>query len=302
MGPGPGSPAAELISTIGAIAIAVAFTAALAVRTGGRPLVFGVLAAAIGAAVLLTDHDGLRAGAAVMTCAVGAVLGMLVTVPGVRIRQAVRETAIAFAVALIGAAASIGFGPLIDLARFRYATLGLALFIAFVLVYRLGAGLHGLGRRGLIVVLGGGALLAMGLVYAELLRVYGTAGLIDALNDAAAWSDRIFGGHPRPLPAMLGLPMLMWGIHLRARRRQGWWACAFGVTGLASLARVLAEPALSDLATLATLGITLLTGLVIGVLVILLDLFISGSRGRGSRRVEREHAVRPEPGRTHALL
>ncbi len=302
--PGPTSlgPASEQVSTIGATAIAVAFTWALAARTGGRPLIFGLLAAVIGGMVLLTDHDGLRAGASVMTCAVGAVLGMLVTVPAVRIRQAVRETVIAFGVATIGAAASIGFLPLIDLARFRYATLAVALFIAFVLAYRIGAGVHGLGRRGLVVVLGGGALLATGLVYAELLRVYGTPGLIDVLIDAAAWSDRIFGGHPRPLPAVLGLPTLVWGVHLRARRRQGWWACAFGVTGLAPIARVLAEPGLSDVATLATLGTTLVTGVVIGILVISLDLLLIGSRGRGARTAERDHAVRPEPGRSRPLL
>ena len=141
--------------------------------------------------------------------------------------------------------AAIGFGPLLSLIRFEYTTLALALVIVFVLVYRLGAGLHGLGRRGLVVILGGGAVLALGLAYAELLREYGTPGLVAWLFDAADWSEEHLGAVPRPMQALLGIPMLAWGVHLRARRRQGWWACAFGVTGMVPIAHVLADPALS---------------------------------------------------------
>jgi hypothetical protein len=291
-----------LVQTLGSITVAVAYAWALAVRTGGRPVVFGILAVLIGAAVVTTDSDAIRSGAAVLTCSLGAVLGVMATVPAVRVVEAVREVLIAFVVAAVGACAAIGFRPLIDLARFQYTTLALSLVITFVLVHRLGAGLHGLGRRGLVVVLGGGVLLALGIAYAELLRVYGTPGLVGQLIDLADWSDRHLGGYPRPMQALLGIPMLVWGTHLRARRRQGWWACAFGVVGLAPIAHVLAAPAFTATEALLTEAYTVVAGLVVGALVIRVDLLLSGSGGRRASRSEEARAVRPEPGRTRPLL
>ena len=49
--------APEVASTAGAIAVSVAYVWALAVRTGGRPVVFGLLSLAIGVAVLLSDSE-----------------------------------------------------------------------------------------------------------------------------------------------------------------------------------------------------------------------------------------------------
>jgi hypothetical protein len=282
--------------------VSTAYAWAVAARTGGRPVVFGLLALGIGVAVLLTDEDMLRSGAAVLTTSVSAVLAVLITVPAVKVVHAVREVLIAFAVAAVGAVAAIGFGPLLSLVRFEYTTLALALVIVFVLVYRLGAGLHGLGRRGLLVILGGGAILALGLAYAELLRVYGTPGLVQWLFDGAEWSKENLGAVPRPMQALLGIPMLVWGVHMRARRRQGWWACAFGVTGMVPIAHVLADPALDLTGVVLTEVYSLVVGLVLGVLVIRVDLLFGGSGGRRASRLEEEGAVRPEAGRTQALL
>ena len=294
--------APEVVATAGAVSVSTAYAWAVAARTGGRPVVFGLLALGIGIAVLVTGEDMLRSGAAVLTTSVSAVLAVLITVPAVKVVQAVREVLIAFAVAAVGAVAAIGFGPLLSLIRFEYTTLALALVIVFVLVYRLGAGLHGLGRRGLVVILGGGAVLALGLAYAELLREYGTPGLVAWLFDAADWSEEHLGAVPRPMQALLGIPMLAWGVHLRARRRQGWWACAFGVTGMVPIAHVLADPALSLTQVVLTELYSLIVGLVLGVLLIRADLLVSGSRGRRASRLEEESAVRPEAGRTRPLL
>ncbi len=107
---------------------------------------------------------------------------------------------------------------------------------------------------------------------------------------------------PRPMQALLGIPMLAWGVHLRARRRQGWWACAFGVTGMVPIAHVLADPALSLTQVVLTELYSLIVGLVLGVLLIRADLLVSGSRGRRASRLEEESAVRPEAGRTQPLL
>ena len=116
--------------------------------------------------------------------------------------------------------------------------------MVFVLVYRLGAGLHGLGRRGAVVILGGGAVFALGLAYAELLRRLRHARAWSHwLFDAADWSQENLGGVPAPDAGPARHPDARCGAcHLRARRRQGWWACAFGVAGLVPIAHVLADP------------------------------------------------------------
>lgn len=286
----------------GAVAVAVTYTWALAARTGGRPLVFGGLALLLGVLAVVLDEDALRTGAAVLTCVVSAVLAVMGTVPARRFHQAARECALALLVAAVGALATVGFEPRIALVRFEYVTLGLALVAAFLLVVRLGAGLHGLGRRGVAIVLVGTVLLAVTLAYAELLRRYGTPGLVSSLLDAVRWSRDHLGAFPRPIETVLGVPALVWGCHMRARRRQGWWVCAFGVCATAPVANALANPSISLLECTLSVVYGAVVGLVIGYVVIRLDLALTGPRGRRSRRAEEEAAGRPEPRRTEALL
>ena len=261
---------------VGAVIVAAAYSWALAARTGGRPVVFGSLAIAVGVAALVSDADMLRTGAAVMTCVIAAVLGVMATIPAVTFTHAARECVIALTVAVIGALATIGFEPAITVTRFEYATFGLALAAAFVVVYRLGAGLHGLGRRGVVIVIIGGVVLVVTLLYAELLRRYGESGLVSSLLDFVRWSRDNVGAFPRPIEAVLGVPALAYGCHMRARRRQGWWVCAFGVAATSAAANALANPEIA----FTEAGLSLLYGLVIGLgigfIVIRLDVFLTG--------------------------
>jgi len=286
----------------GSVVIASTYSWALAARTGGRPVVYGTLAAVLGVVVLVGDEDPLRTGAAVMTCVVSAVLGVMATVPAVRFVHAVRECVIALVIASIGALATVGFEPAITVVRFEYATFGLALVAAFAVVYRLGAGLHGLGRRGVAIVVVGMVVLAVTLLYAELLRRYGTPGLVESLLDVVRWSRSHIGAFPRPIETVLGIPALVWGCHMRARRRQGWWVCAFGVAATSAVANSLANPAITLRESSLSVLYGLVVGLLIGLVVIRVDLAVTGSRGRRSRRAEEAGAVRPEPDRTSALL
>jgi hypothetical protein len=296
----------DWLDGVGAVTIAVTFTAVLAARTGGRPIVFSALALAVGVVTLATDEDYLRTGAAVMTCVIAAVLGVMATVPAVRFLHVVREVVIAMVIGGVGALATVGFEPAIAVARFEYATFALALAGAFFLVYRLGAGLHGLGRRGAVVVSIGSVVLVVTLLYAELLRRYGTPGLVESLLDVVRWSRSTLGAFPRPIETVLGIPALAWGCHMRARRRQGWWVCAFGVAATSAAANSLVNPAITIRESGLSVLYGVLVGLVIGVLVIRLDLAITGPpggrRGRRARVAEGAAAVRPEPPRTHALL
>jgi hypothetical protein len=204
--------------------------------------------------------------------------------------------------AAIGALATVGFEPVVQVVRFEYATLGLALLGMFTIVYRLGAGLHGLGRRGIVIVLIGTAVLAVTLAYAELLRRYGTPTLVTNLLDVVVWSRDHLGAFPRPLETVLGIPALAWGVHMRARRRQGWWVCAFGVAATAPVANALVNPSVTLTESILSVTYGAVVGLVIGFVVIRLDLAFTGPRGRRGRRAEEATALRPEPPRTRALL
>ncbi|TWH02642.1 hypothetical protein L615_001300000060 [Nocardioides sp. J9] len=292
----------DWLGSIGSLVVATTFSAALAARTGGRPFVFGALALVIGVLAVTSDQDVLLTGAAVCTSAVTAVLAVMFTVPATGFLAAARECLIALVVAGVGAMATVGFEPAIQKERFEYVGLGFALLGALVLVHRLGAGFHGLGRRGLVVVAIGGAILAATLLYAELLRRYGSSGLVDELLSWVTWSRENLGAFPRPIETVLGVPALAYGVHMRARRRQGWWVCAFGVAATSPTTTALANPAVS--VTEATLSVVygLVIGLLLGWLLIRLDLALTGNGGRRSRGAERAAAVRPEPSRFAPLL
>jgi hypothetical protein len=289
----------------GAVATTTAYAWGLAARTGGRPAIFALLALVLGTVVVGVDSDALRSGAAVGTTVLTAVFAVMVTVPAVTLRTTVREVLVAVVVALVGAMATLAWAPVVALDRFEYTALGLSLVASFLTVFRLGAGFHGLGTRGVLAVVVGSVMLALTLGYAELLRRYGTQSLVDGLDQAVRWSHHHLGAFPRPIVALLGVPALTWGTHMRARRRQGWWVCAFGVALTAPVAYGYVDPGRSVREVSLALGYGTLFGLLLGFLLIRVDLALTGgrrgSRGRRTAGSERAEALRPEPGRTHAL-
>jgi hypothetical protein len=288
----------------GAVATTTAYAWGLAARTGGRPAIFALLTLVLGAVVVGVDNDTLRSGAAVVTTVLTAVFAVMVTVPAVRMRTTVREVLVALAVAVVGGMATLAWAPVVALDRFEYTALGLSLVASVVTVFRLGAGFHGLGTRGVLAVLVGSVMLALTLGYAELLRRYGTQSLVDTLDQAVRWSHHHLGAFPRPIVALLGVPALTWGTHMRARRRQGWWVCAFGVAVTAPVAYGYVDPGRSVREVSLAMGYGALIGLVLGFLLIRVDLALSGGRGSRGRRTAgsgQTEVLRPEPGRTHAL-
>jgi hypothetical protein len=307
-----------LLGGIGAVDLTTVYVYGLAARTGGRPIIAGLFALVLGILVFVIDRDQLRTGAAVMMSAISAILAIMSTTPAVTVAKAARECVQAAFVAALGSLASIGYAPVVTVNRFQYAVLALALVGVFLLVYRLGAGLHGLGRRGFATVSAGGILLLATLLYAEAIRRYGTPGLVGTLRDGVVWLRDHLGGYPRPIEALLGVPALAWGTHMRARRRQGWWVCAFGVAATAPMASTYINPEVSVVEGVLSICYSLVVGLLIGYVVIRADLFLTGGsrRGRRSRRAaaanapgrraareaEEAAAVRPEPRRTQALL
>ena len=290
------------VPVAGSVTVTTAYTVALGVRAGGRPVIAGLLALALTALAAISMVPVLLAGAAVSTAAAGAVLGVLATKPAARFPEVVREVLVATAVAAVAALAADGYGARVSLERSGYLALALALLTALVLVFRLGAGFQGLGTRGAVVVVGGLGLMAVTLAYAEALSRWGSPEMIESIDDAIARLRDSAGAVPRPIEFLLGFPALAWGVSTRARRRQGWWACAFGAAGLAGVSTSLLSTDL-DLQE-AALGVAygLVLGLFLGYLVIRADTFLSGTRGARARRAEEAAAHRPEPARTAPLL
>jgi len=292
----------DYVPLAGAVAVTTLFTYGLAVRTGGRPVIAAGLALALSASAVLTQTGVLLAGAAVATTVTSAVLAVMATTPAARFIAVIREVCVATAVAVVGAFAVHAYGAAISVERTSYLVIAVALLGALALVYRLGAGLHGLGRRGFVMIVSGVALLTVTLAYTEALSQWGSPGMIEQIDRTSAAVRDAIGGAPRPIEVLLGIPALAWGVSPRARRRQGWWVCAFGAAGFAVITMALVQPG----ATLEEAGLSLLYSLVLGLLigyaVIRADLFLTGPRGRRARRLEELAAHRPEPGRLRPLL
>lgn len=282
---------------VGAIAVVSVLSGALAHRTAGRPLVAVPLALALGVAAVVVGGPMLQTGAAVLTVVVGGVYAVMATVPSVSFAKAAREVLVATVLSTITALAAVGFEPTVTEPRFDYAAILLSLVLVFAVVYRLGAGIHGLGRRGLIVVLAGVVVLVLTLIYAELLQRYGDGSVVGSVLDFAEWTTDRIGAFPRPLVVFLGIPALLWGCFQRARRRQGWWVCSFGVTATVPIAQSLLEVDGSFLEAGLRVVYSLVLGLLIGYLVVRVDLALTAPRGPRGRRAEEADAHRPEPSR-----
>lgn len=287
----------------GASLVVVALAWALSVRVGGNPLIAVGLAALLALAALMSGWPGLRASAAVLAAVLGAVLGVMATRPATTFVTALREVVLALAVAALGGVAAVGFRPTLDLLRYEYAVLALAFVLLVVLVHRLGAGFHSLGGRGALVIVVALVVVTATLAYSELIRAYGTPGVTGSMRDLGAWSRETLGGVPRPLQAILGIPALVWGCHLRTRRRQGWWVCAFGAAATAPLATRIADPDVGVGDVVVSQALSVLIGMLVAYVVIRVDLLLTGgSSGRRARRATQAPAPRPEPARTRALI
>lgn len=292
----------DLVRLAGAVTITTLFTVGLAVRSGGRPLISGALALVLAGAAAVTQSSVLLAGAAVGTAVVAAVLAVLATTPAARFAGVTREVAVAAGVAVVGAFAVRAYEPEVSMERTGYLVIGFSLLGALALVYRLGAGLQGLGRRGLVMIIGGVVLLTVTLAYTEALAHWGSPGMVEGIDSAFQRLRDAMGGVPRPIEVLLGFPALAWGVSTRARRRQGWWVCAFGAPGLSVVTVSLLDYDVTLLEAGLTLLYSLVLGLLVGYAIIRADLFLTGARGRRARQLEERAAHRPEPGRLEPLL
>lgn len=292
----------DWVATAGAVATTTLYAFALTFRTGGRAVTNGGLTLLLSVGAVLSGLPVLVAGAAVATAVLAAVLGVMATKPAAGYGAVVRECLVASVVAGVGAFAVEAYQAEVSLERVGYLALGLSLLGALGLVFRLGAGLHGLGRRGFLMLVSGLVLLFVIVAYTEALTRWGSPDLARRLEETVTDLRSSVGAVPRPIAVLLGFPALAWGVSTRARRRQGWWVCAFGAVGLAVVTVSLLNPRVSLFESGLALVYSLVLGLLLGYLVVRADQFLTGPRGRRARELEVAAAHRPEPGRMQPLL
>jgi hypothetical protein len=285
----------------------VLLTIALARRSGGRVWFWTVLGTAFVTLVLVADEPWLFSSAAVLVAVVGAVVSVLLTRPAPTYVRVLYEYAIALVLAVSAGLAVAAYAAPVSSARYNLLVLALTLAGSMALVWRLGAGFHGLGRRGVLLIVAGAVLVTAVLVYSRILREYGSASVTGAVQDVIDWSRDRFNGVPRPIEVLVGFPALLWGVHTRAHRRQGWWMCAFGTFGTATIATTLAAPGVDPAYAGRSLLYSIGLGLLIGLVVLRFDAVVTRRRaataaGRRARRHQVEpEPLRPEPGRHHPL-
>lgn len=299
----------RVVGELGGVCVGLTFTWALAARTGGPKLLVASVAAGVGLVAVATDLAALRTGASIATAVVSAILGIVLTRPATTVVGALKESVLALVVPVIGGFAALGFAPQFEsFAQFKWGVGGIAAVGLFWLVYRLGAGLHGLGRRGAVIVIGGAVALALVLAYAEFLRSYGSHDVVTWMQTKAQWMRVHMYAYPRPMIAIIGVPALMLGVHMRSRRGQGWWVSAYGVAATAPIAATISNPDVGLRESGLELVYSLAVGAVIGAVLIRADLALStagGSRSAGRRVAEvapETPGARTEPARSQPLL
>ena len=291
----------------GAATLTVLFAVALTRRSGGRVWFWSLLVVVPVVAALTLDQRWLLSSVAVLAAVLGGITAVMLTKPAASPLRLLYEYLLALVLAASAGLAVAAWGAPVDPMRFPLAVLALTLTLAIALIWQLGAGYHGIGRRGLVLIAGGAMLVTLVLVYSRMLREYGSVTVTEAVESAVAWTtDRLGGGVPRPIEVLVGFPALVWGIWVRSSRRQGWWMCAFGTVGTATLATTLANPEVElEYAGLST-AYSVVLGLLLGLLVIRIDALLTRGRRRDAgRRARREgwepDPLRPEPGRTTPL-
>ncbi|GAC1382169.1 MAG: hypothetical protein NVSMB48_11840 [Marmoricola sp.] len=283
----------DRISSGLAAAFGVLVIAGLSARLGNRLWVATGIALVYAAVAVGLQNQLMLRGAALITAATVSVFAVVVTVPAPRFRRAVVEVVLADAVALVGAFAVVAYHLDLNGTVFRYTVLVLALGGAFVGVYQPGAGLHGLGRRGYALIGGLVVLLVFAVAYSLALTHWGSHYVADTVDGLRSWTHDTLGAAPHLLEVIVGVPSLCWGVFTRARRRQGWWMCAFGVAMTGPTATALIDGAVNRVAFLGCVYSVAL-GVAVGFVVVRVEQTFTGSRGRRARRVEEASAHRPE--------
>jgi hypothetical protein len=275
----------------------VVLSIALTIRVGGHLRIWCPLTAVVAILAVTVQTSSLLASAAGLTAVLAAVQAVMITRPAVTALEVLREVAFAATVVVAGMVGVAAWNAHVDPARFALFVLAASLGLVITIVWNLGAGLHGLGRVQLALIVSAAALLVAVIVYAAFVRTHGSADLVEGIKHFILWMRRTFGGVPRPPEMIIGFPALVVGVALRSRQREGWWIQVFAVIGTALSASALVSPAARPSYVLISLAYSAIPGLALGFVA---RYFLVGPPTiRSSRAIERP--VRDEPGRFEGL-
>lgn len=289
--------APDWIQRPSAAVLLVVFAVGLTHRAGGRLRLWVPIVGVLALAALVLETNVLIASAAGVTAVLASVLSVVNTRPATTIPAAIFEYFVAIITALVGTLGVAAWNAPVNYQRFNLVVIGAALALAIAMVWNLGAGLHGMGRQGLLIPVGGALVLLLILTYSSFVRAHGSETVIDGIGETVLWMRQNFGGVPRPVEVFIGFPALILGVSIRSRHREGWWVLVFAVIGTAVLTTSLVTPgALPSYIGLSTLYSSIL-GLAVGLVA---RHFVMQERSsRASRAIEQ--AQRVEPPRTAPL-
>jgi len=275
----------------------VVFAIGLTHRGGGHMRIWLPVTAALGLAAVTIETNVLLTSAAAVTAILSSVWAVLVTRPVTTAIGAIREFALALLVAMSGTIGVAAWNAPVDYQRFNLVVLTVSLGLAITLVWNLGAGLHGLGRQNLTILLGVAGLVMLVIAYSSFVRTHGSQSLVEGFTKLVIWTRTTFHGAPRPIEVLIGFPALIVGVSLRSKRREGWWILVFAVIGTAVLTTSLVSPG----AYPKYIGLSTLYSSVFGLIVglILRRQFMKEPSSRAARAIA--PVVRVEPPRFAAL-
>lgn len=280
-----------------AAVLMIIFALGLTHRGGGRMRIWVPMVTVLAVAALVAQTNVLIAAAAALTAVLAAVFAVMNTRPASNIRGTIAEYAMALVSALSGTVAVAAWNAPVNYQRFNLVVIGAAMALAIVMVWNLGAGLHGLGRQGLLIPVGGALLLLLVLTYSSFVRAQGSQTVIDTIDQVVIFLRQNFGGVPRPVEVLIGFPALVVGVSVRSKHREGWWILIFAVIGTSVLTTSLVTPgALPSYIGLSTLYSSIL-GLAVGLVA--RHFAMRERSSRASRAIE--EATRVEPPRSAPL-
>jgi hypothetical protein len=280
-----------------AAVLLVVLATVLTHRVGGHLRIWVSLAAVLAIAGAVLERNVTITAAAGVTAVLATVSSVLLTRPARTLGQVVREYAVAIVVALSGTIGVAAWNAPAGYQRFNLLVLGTSLALAIAVVWSLGAGLHGMSRQGVTVLVGVAVLLIVLLAYSSFVRTHGSETVVDAFTSTVTWLRETVGGVPRPVEVLIGLPALVVGTSVRSRHREGWWVLVFAVIGTGVMTTSLVDPN----AYPSYVGLSTLYSIVLGLGVGLVARRIA-LRDRSARRNRAiERPTRVEPPR-HAAL
>lgn len=280
-----------------AAVLLVAFTIGLTHRAGGRMRIWIPLALLLAGAAVATERSWLLAASATVTAVLASVLAVIMTRPAKTLRGSLLEFAVALVIAMSGTFAVAAWNAPVRVNLFTATVMVGSLLLALSIIWSVGAGLHGVSRVNLIVLIVIAVVTAILFFYSGFVRNYGSPALKAFITESIFWLRHSIGGVPRPFEALIGFPALIVGVSLRSRYRQGWWVCVFAVVGTMTVVVSLVDPGAYPSYFLFSTLYSALIGIVLGLLA--RWVVLRGSNRRSARAVEQPH--RTEPAR-HAPL